>query len=67
VREQLLQQLNAVHAGHLQIGQGQVEAAIPGEFQRRFSGRGGRHVIACARQDFLQDVTLRLFVVNYQY
>ena len=37
VREQLLQQLDAVHAGHLQIGQCEIEAAILSKLQGGFT------------------------------
>ena len=37
VREQLLQQLDAVHAGHLQIGQREIETTIPGKLQGGFT------------------------------
>ena len=66
-REQVLQQLDAVHAGHLQIGQREIESAIFGKLDRRFAGRRGRYVVALARENHLQNFPLRLFVVNYQY
>jgi hypothetical protein len=64
--EQLRQKLDAVHARHLQVGQREVEAPLARDLQRGLARRCGRHVVALARQDHLQNLALRLLVVNDQ-
>ena len=66
-RQQLLQQLNAVHAGHLEIGQGEIETAITSELQRSFAGSGRGNIVSGAGQNLLQNVALWFVVVNYEY
>src|SRR5437773_2705850 len=65
--QQLLEQLDAVHARHLQIGQGEIKAAIFGKFQGGLTRSRGGDIVSGAGQYFLQNVSLRLLVVNYQY
>ncbi len=59
-------QLDAVHAGHLQIGQREIESSILGKLKCCFAGSCGRYVVAFPGKDHLEDFSLRLFVVNYQ-
>ena len=66
VGEQVLQQLDAVHAGHLQIGQREIEPAIFGKLECGFAGGCGRNVVAFFAQDQFENLSLRLLVVNYQ-
>jgi hypothetical protein len=64
--EELREQLDAVHARHLQVGEREVEASLARDAQRRLARRGRRHVVALARQNHLQNLALRLLVVNDQ-
>src|ERR1051326_6655591 len=66
VSEQVLQQLDPIHARHLQIGQSEIEAPFFRKLQRGFSRRGRGHVVAFSRQNQFEDFSLRLLVVNYQ-
>ena len=50
---QFLEQVEAAHAGHFQIGQNEVEMPVGDKFHRRLARARRRHVVALARQDRL--------------
>ena len=66
VGQQLLQQLDAVHAGHLQVGQREIEAAFFGKLQRGLARSCGSDIVARRCQDLLKNVALWFLVVDYK-
>ncbi len=66
VGQQVLQQLDAVHAGHLQIRQSKIEPAILRKLECGFARSGGGNVVTFLREDQLENFSLCFLVVNYQ-
>ena len=57
-RQQLLQQLDAVHAGHLEIRQCKIKPAFFGKLERGFARRRGSYVAAFIGQNHLENFAL---------
>ena len=59
----MLQQFDAVHPGHLEIGESQIESAIFGKLDRCFTGCCCSYVVPFFGEDHFEDLSLSLFIV----
>jgi hypothetical protein len=61
----LPQQFDAVHLGHLHVGEDEVHIVVGGELQGLLPPRRGEHLIALLSQEGLHDREVIDFVVDY--
>ena len=63
----MLKQLDPIHSAHFQIRQDQIVAMLFGKLDSGLAGGRCRDIVPLAGENHLEDFTLRLFVIYYQY